>query len=243
MSKGRSILFVFAHPDDEAHWGSGAAIRCHDEGARTVLVTLTRGERGTNGGICSNEELPGVREQELREAARILKFDALEILPYVDKEVPNIAPDEIRRVLVERIRRERPDVLITFDPHGITHHLDHIALSRFVTEAMPAAADGRWYPELGAAYAVPRLLWTPPVMPWDKEPFPPRPGVDFLIDTTAWWRERRQALEAHRTQGATLHKLYFSQPNCEQMLSFDVLRQGFGPPLPRRPSDDIFENL
>ena len=149
MSKGRSILFVFAHPDDEAHWGSGVAIRCHDEGARTVLVTLTRGERGTNGGICSNEELPGVREQELREAARILKFDALEILPYVDKEVPNIAPDEIRRVLVERIRRERPDVLITFDPHGITYHLDHIALSRFVTEAIPAAADRRWYPELG----------------------------------------------------------------------------------------------
>src|SRR6185295_14378743 len=204
MITRRSILFVFAHPDDESHWGSGVAIRCHDEGARTVLVTLTRGGRGTTGGLCSTEELPGVREQELREAARILKFDALELLPYEDKEVPNIPPDEIRRLLVGLIRRERPSVLVTFDPHGITYHLDHIALSRFVTEAIPAAADGRWYPELGDPYAVPRLLWTPPVMPWDKEPFPPRPGVDFLIDTARWWRERRQALEAHRTQRVVL---------------------------------------
>ena len=151
MTRKRTILFVFAHPDDESHWGSGVAIRCHDEGARTVLVTMTRGERGTTGGICSTEELSAVREAELREASRILKFDSLEILPYLDKEVPNIAPDEVRRLLVERIRRERPDVLVTFDPHGITYHLDHIALSRFVTEAIPAAADPRWYPELGEA--------------------------------------------------------------------------------------------
>ena len=243
MTTGRSLLFVFAHPDDESHWGSGVAIRYHDEGARTVLVTATRGGRGTTGGLCSTEELTTVREQELREAARILKFDALELLPYDDKEVPNIPTDEIRRTLVRLIRRERPSVLVTFDPHGITLHLDHIALSRFVTEAIPAAADPRWYPELGEPYVVPRLLWTPPVMPWDEGEFPPRPGVDFLIDTAPWWRVRRQALEAHRTQRVTLDKLYLQQPNCEQMLSFDILRQAFGPRLAHRPADDVFEGL
>jgi LmbE family N-acetylglucosaminyl deacetylase len=243
MPTGRSILFVFAHPDDESHWGSGVAICCHDEGVRTVLVTATQGGRGTTGGLCSPEDLPGVREQELREAARILGFDALELLPYADKEVPNIPLDEIRRTLVTLIRRERPSILVTFDPHGVTQHLDHIALSRFVTEAIPAAADPRWYPESGEPYDVPRLLWTPPVMPWDKGAFAPRPGVDFLIDTSARWRERRQALEAHRTQRATLDKLYLQQPNCEQMLSFDVLRQAFGPPIPHRPADDVFAGL
>lgn len=239
----RSILFVFAHPDDESHWGSGVAIRYRDEGVRTVLVTATRGGRGTNGGICTNEELTQVREEELREAARILKFDEVEILPYEDKEVPAIKPDEIRRTLVGVIRRERPTILVTFDPDGITLHADHIALSRFVTDAIPAAADSRWFPELGAPYQVPRLLWTPPVMPWDEGAFPPRPGVDFLIDTSAWWRQRAEALSAHRTQRATLDKLYLKQPNCEQMLSFDVLRQAFGPPIAQRPAADIFEGL
>ena len=112
-----------------------------------------------------------------------------------------------------------------------------------MTEAIPAAADPRWYPDLGEPYAVPRLLWTPPVMPWDKEPFPPRPGVDFLIDTAPWWRDRRQALEAHRTQRVTIDKLYLTQPNCEEMLSFDVLRQGFGPPLLHQPEADVFTGL
>jgi LmbE family N-acetylglucosaminyl deacetylase len=243
MTEARSILFVFAHPDDESHWGSGVALRCHDEGARTVLLTVTRGGRGTTGGLCSTDELPALRERELREAARILKFDEVEILPYEDKEVPNIKTDEIRRTLVAIIRRVRPSILVTFDPDGITLHLDHIALSRFVTDAIPAAADSRWFPELGEAYDVPRLLWTPPVMPWDEGDFPPRAGVDFLIDTSAWWRERAQALAAHRTQRVTLEKLYLNHPRCEQMLSFDVLRQAWGPPLRQRPCSDVFAGI
>jgi LmbE family N-acetylglucosaminyl deacetylase len=193
--------------------------------------------------LCSTDELPALRERELREAARILKFDEVEILPYEDKEVPNIKTDEIRRTLVAIIRRVRPSILVTFDPDGITLHLDHIALSRFVTDAIPAAADPRWFPELGEAYVVPRLLWTPPVMPWDEGDFPPRAGVDFLIDTSAWWRERAQALAAHRTQRVTLEKLYLNHPRCEQMLSFDVLRQAWGPPLRRRPCSDVFAGI
>ena len=242
-STGRSILFVFAHPDDEGHWGSGVAIRCHDEGARTVLVTATRGERGTAGNLCSVEELPRVREEELRGAARILKFDDLQILEYKDKELTSAPPDEIRRTLVGIVRRERPSIVVTFDPNGITLHVDHLAISRFVSDALPAAADPRFYPDLGETYDVPRLLWTPPVLPWDEGEFPPRPGVDFLIETSAWWRERADALRAHRTQRATLEKLYLNQPNCEQMLSFDILRQAWGPPLTRRPADDVFAGM
>jgi LmbE family N-acetylglucosaminyl deacetylase len=239
----RTVLFVFAHPDDESHWGSGVALTCHEEGARTVLLTATRGERGTTGNLCTPEELARVREEELREAARILKFDELRLLSYTDKELPAAPPDQIRRALVEVIRLERPSIVVTFDPNGITLHIDHLALSRFVTDAIAAAADPRWFPELGAPHHVARLLWTPAVMPWDEGEFPPRPSVDFMIDTTRWWRERAAALSAHRTQRATLEKLYLKHPRCEQMLSFDVLRQAWGPPLTSRPATDIFAGL
>jgi LmbE family N-acetylglucosaminyl deacetylase len=239
----RSILFVFAHPDDESHWGSGIAARCHDEGARTVLVTATLGGRGTTGGLCSVDELPRVREQELREAARILGFDALEILPYADKELVDAPPQEIGRALVAIIRRERPAVVVTFDPNGLTMHIDHLAISRFTSDAIAAAADPRWFSELGPAHAVSRLLWTPPVMPWDEGDFAPRPGVDFLIDTARWWRQRAQALGAHRTQHVTLDKLYLKRPDAERLLSFDVLRQAWGPALHNRPADDLFAGI
>ena len=185
----------------------------------------------------------GVREQELRDAARVLRFDSLEILPYEDKELPNAPPDEIRRALVAAIRRERPSIVVTFDPNGLTMHLDHLAISRFTSDAIAAAADPRWLPELGPEHVVMRLLWTAPVMPWDEGDFAPRPGVDFLVDTSKWWRQRAEALSAHRTQRATLDKLYLKQPNVEHLLSFDVLRQAWGPALDRRPADDVFAGL
>ena len=239
----RSILFVFAHPDDESHWGSGIALRSHDEGARTVLVTATRGGRGTTGGLCTVEELPGIREQELREAARILQFDELEFLPYADKELANAPHEEIRRTLVAIIRRERPPVVVTFDPNGMTLHADHLAISRFTSDAIAAAADPRWLPELGPPHIVARLLWTPPCVPWQGGEFPPLPGVDFLIDTARWWKQRQQALAAHRTQHVVLDKLYLKRPDVEQLLSFDVMRQAWGPPLETRPADDVFAGI
>ncbi len=237
------MLFVFAHPDDESHWSSGIALRCHAEGVRTVLVTATRGGRGTTGDLCSVEELPRVREQELREAARALQFDSLEILPYVDKELATAPPEEIRRSLVSVIRRERPSIVVTFDPHGLTNHIDHLAISRFTSDAIGAAADPRWLPEIGTPHSVTRLLWTAPVMPWDEGDFRPRPGVDFLVDTARWWQQRAQALAAHKTQRATLDKLYLKQPNVERLLSFDILREAWGPPLASRPADDVFAGI
>ena len=239
----KSILFVFAHPDDESHWSSGIALRCHDEGGRTVLVTATRGGRGTTGGLCSVEELPAVREAELREAARILKFDDLILLPYEDKEVTGVPHEEIRRTLVDIIRRERPPVVVTFDPNGMTLHPDHLAISRFTSDAVAAASDPRWLPELGPPHTVSRLLWTPPVVPWQGGEFPPLGGVDFLVDTSRWWQQRARALEAHKTQRAVLDKLYLKRPDTEYLLSFDVLRQGWGPPIETRPADDVFAGL
>jgi LmbE family N-acetylglucosaminyl deacetylase len=239
----RSILFVFAHPDDESHWGSGIAARYHDEGTRTVLVTATRGERGTTGDLCSVAELPRVREQELREAVRILQFDELHLLPYQDKQLTNAPPDEIRRTLVTVIRRERPPVVVTFDPNGFNLHTDHLAISRFTSDAVAAAADPRWSPELGAAHDVKRLLWVPTLEPWQDGDFRSLAGVDFLIDTAGWWQRRAKALAAHRTQHVLLEKLYLSRPDVEQILGFDVLRQAWGPALAQRPANDVFAGV
>jgi N-acetylglucosamine malate deacetylase 2 len=239
----RSILFVFAHPDDESHWGSGIAARYHDEGTRTVLVTATRGERGTTGDLCTVEELPRVREQELREAVRILQFDELHLLPYQDKQLANAPPEEIRRTLVTIIRRERPPIVVTFDPNGFNLHTDHLAISRFTSDAVAAAADPRWLPETGPPHEVARLLWVPTLEPWQASDFTPLASADFLIDTAKWWQRRAQALSAHRTQHVLLNKLYLKRPDVEQILGFDVLRQAWGPAIHPRPATDLFAGI
>lgn len=244
----RTILFSFAHPDDESFSGVGTAMKYAAEGARVVLATATLGERGKVGNppVCAPEDLAEVRERELREAMRIAGIDELHLLGYRDQELSKAPPDEIRRVLVSLIRRVRPDVVITFDPNGFNAHSDHVAISRFTTEAINAAADARWHAGAGHPHRVARLLWTPPIGPWDAARNPvlaDHPGVDFVIDVSAWRDRRAAALRAHRTQHLSVDRYFFSQPDWERMLDMETWRQASGPPLTRRPLADIFDGI
>ena len=243
----RSILFAFAHPDDESFWGAGVAARYHAEGARVILVTATRGERGSTGSppLCAIEELPQVREAELREAARIAHFDPVYFLDYADQTLSSADADDVRRKLVRLLRAHRPAVVVTFDPDGANRHPDHIAISRFTSDAIAAAADSRWYPELGSPHAVARLLWTPTLRPWDvvAASLADTPSVDFAIDTSRWRAVRRAALAAHRTQRESIGRLFLNRPDVELIFDVEVFRHAFGPPLRSRPAGDLFEGI
>lgn len=45
MAERRSLLFIFAHPDDESFGAAGTACRYSYEGARVTLVTAMRETR------------------------------------------------------------------------------------------------------------------------------------------------------------------------------------------------------
>jgi LmbE family N-acetylglucosaminyl deacetylase len=263
----KTLLFIFAHPDDESFSGAGTAMKYGAAGARTVLVTATLGERGKTGDppVCTVADLPACRERELREASRIIGFDELHLLGYRDRELAGAPPDEIRRALVSLIRRVKPSVVFTFDPNGFNAHPDHVAISRFTSDAIAAAADPRWYPDVAGSrdeappwstdaaesrdqksYGVPRLLWTPPVAPWDEVARRPdnEPGTDFVIDVTPWLDRRVAALRAHRSQHLSIDRLFFDRPEVDRILQSEIWRQAWGPKIDgERPARDIFRSL
>src|SRR5262245_61575138 len=143
-----AMLFIFAHPDDESFSGAGTAMKYAADGVRTILLTATRGERGKCGDppLCTPDELGAWREQELRNAAAIIGFDELHLLDYRDRELAEAPPADVRRAIVEVIRRTRPALVLTFDPNGFNVHPDHVAISRFASESIGAADDPRWCP-------------------------------------------------------------------------------------------------
>ena len=241
----RSILFSFAHPDDESFCGVGLAARCLSEGATVALLTATRGEEGKRGEppICSPEELPARREAELRAAAAAVGIPHVHLLDYRDRQLSDADPLEVRRHLVSVIRRHRPQVVVTFDPNGFNQHPDHVAISRFTSDAIAVAADPRWLPEEGAAHGVQRLLWTPPMPPWESAGLARpggAPGLDFIIDTSAWREVKAAALRAHRTQHLSIDRCFFSRPDVDRILSAEAYRHAWGPPLAHRPAPDVF---
>jgi LmbE family N-acetylglucosaminyl deacetylase len=248
MAEPPTLLFIFAHPDDESFSGAGTAMKCAAAGARTVLVTATLGERGKAGDppVCAPGELAACRDGELRQAAAIIGFDELHLLGYRDRELADAPRDEIRGALVTHIRRLKPAIVLTFDPNGVNAHPDHIAISRFASDAITAAADPRWHRDAGPSHAVPRVLWTPPITPWDaasSDHIDEQPGADFVIDVSAWRERRIGALRAHRSQHLSIDRHFFSKPNLDRILATEIWREAWGPPLPERPARDVLINV
>ena len=151
-----SLMAVFAHPDDESFGIGGTLARYGaDPGVRVVLVCATRGEAGeiSNPELASSERLGEVREQELRCACRTLGVEDLFFLDYRDSGMAGTAENEDPRALaqadfdeavgkiVAHIRREQPDVVVTFDENGGYGHPDHIAIHHLTKAAFAAAAD------------------------------------------------------------------------------------------------------
>ena len=138
MQDKRVILGVFAHPDDETSGCGGTFTRYAREGVDVFNVTATRGELGTlgTGGLqIEREELPQVRERELRGALERYGANPPIILGYRDQEVKDADPEELTGKVHAVMAELTPDVVITFGPLGISRHDDHIALHRAAVAA------------------------------------------------------------------------------------------------------------
>ena len=135
-----SILAVFAHPDDEAYLAGALMARAVDEGRRVVCVTATRGELGfADDDPRSAEERAAVRTAEMAACLGILGVEEHHWLDLPDgagEEVPDEVP--VARI-AELIDEIRPDTTLTFGPDGQTYHVDHMAISRWTTQAVATA--------------------------------------------------------------------------------------------------------
>ncbi len=243
----QSLLICGAHPDDETFF-AGTMAKYVSEGVRVAILCGTRGERGATAGLCTIDELPKVREAELRESMQILGLNAQDVhfLPYEDQKLLDAPLDEVRRSIVEVVRSIRPQVVVSFDLQGNNGHPDHVAMSRFTSDALAAAADPRWYTDTGEAFQVPRLLWAPPIRPWTlpaSTDLRRCEAVDFLIDTRQWADRKSEAIRAHRTQLPGIKTLYFEDGSPEFTLNQEAFRIAFGPRPAALPSGDLFEGL
>ena len=144
----RTLMAIFAHPDDEAFGTGGTLARYAAEGCGVYLVTATRGEAGqiVESDLATAANLPYVREQELRCACEIYGIHPPLFLGYVDGQLPIVHQGQAVGKLVRIIRKLRPQVVITFGPDGIYGHYDHVAVHRWATIAVNLAADHDCFP-------------------------------------------------------------------------------------------------
>lgn len=131
--RGRSLLAVFAHPDDESIACGGLLAWCARLGADVALLCMTRGEHGRGGGDAGR-----TRSRELAAAARTLGIGALTLLDHEDGMLPWLSAETLRSAIAREIRARRPEVVVTFDADGLYWHPDHVAVHELTTAAVAA---------------------------------------------------------------------------------------------------------
>ena len=151
------VLFIGAHPDDEAFGLSTYGQWNEDAGVTTGVVTITRGEGGGN--AVGQEEGPALgllREAEERRAVGRSGIVNIYNLDEVDFYYTVSAPlteeiwgsRETLEKVVRVVRATRPDVITTMNPAPTPgNHGHHQVAARLAVEAFAAAADPAAFPD------------------------------------------------------------------------------------------------
>jgi len=249
----RTVLGVFAHPDDET-FGPGATLaRLAAEGNPVHLLTATRGEAGTIGRSSSlgRQELASVREAELIAACAALGILPPEILTLPDSGLARLEEETLLRPIVRKIRSVRPDILISFHAEGISGHADHRTVTARTLRAFELAADPAVWPYLGSPFA-PQRFWAYSISEsrarrvTTRRLFAvPDDAVDAVLDVRAYVQAKRAAVAAHATQKPFIDKLEQDLGGIDDYWAEEsfVLAATRAPLTGSRPVGDLFDGL
>jgi LmbE family N-acetylglucosaminyl deacetylase len=198
--KGKTILVVGAHPDDN-DFGAGATVaRAARQGAEVIYLLATTGQKGSSDETMTPEKLSPIRKKEQEEAASVLGVREVHFLDYVDGElVPDI---RLKEYVVQFIRRYRPDIVFTMDPSffyfkdlGFVNHSDHRAIGEATLDACyPLARDLLSFPEHARAGLKPHK-----VRELLLHSFVPE-NANLFVDVTDTFDLKIRALSHHKSQ-------------------------------------------
>ncbi len=187
-----TAMVIVAHPDDAEFLCGGTVAKWCAQGWTVYYVLVTSGDKGTHQPDLTSQELAAIREQEQRDACRVLGVREVLFLGYPDGFVQ--ADDELRGQVVRLMRRYRPDVVLTWDGfRSGFNHSDHRAVDIAARDAIyPAVRDHLYYPrdaEDGLeAHQVNELL-----LAGSDDP-------DYHVDISAYVETKLQAVLCHSSQ-------------------------------------------
>jgi LmbE family N-acetylglucosaminyl deacetylase len=209
------LMCITAHPDDECGAFGGALMQAHQRGVETSVVCLTEGRAASNRGTALDDnELAHMRKQEFASARRVLGVTHGEVLDYPDGGLVRQDFSAITTVLVERIRRFRPHVVLTFGGDGnVNLHPDHTMVCFFATAAFHWAGRSNFAPDQAGLlpYRPQKLYYA--VAPFlayaDKEEAPKiaRVPASLVLELGELKDKKLEAFMQHTSQAELLAKV------------------------------------
>lgn len=175
------LLAIFAHPDDAELLAGGTLAKAVDQGHRTTILDLTRGEMGSRG-------TPELRACEAAAAAAVLGVHERNNAGLPDGHLANT--DATRRVVIEAIRRARPRTVLL--PWKVGRHPDHRLASELIRDAC-FLSGLKNYPADGEPFKPSKLCYA---LAYREDPVTP----SFIVDTTAQFDRKLDAIRCYASQ-------------------------------------------
>ncbi len=192
-----TLMAIMAHPDDIDFGAAGSIAKWCAEGWTVYYVLATSGDKGTHEGL-TRQELAAMREEEQREAARVLGVKEVFFLGYPDGFLEATA--ELKGQIVRLLRKYKVDVVLTWDGfrRGF-NHTDHRNIGIATRDAIyPAVRDHLYYEEHAAegldAHQVNELL-----LAGAEDP-------DYFVNISGFIEKKVDAILCHRSQVSTRNR-------------------------------------
>jgi LmbE family N-acetylglucosaminyl deacetylase len=252
-----SLMMIVAHPDDED--GGMMTYESRGAGARTALLTLTRGEGGQNAMSSDTYDALGlIRTNELLRADEFSgteqwwgHFADYGFSKTKEEALTQWGHDQVLYDVVRAVRINRPLVLTSVFVGGITDgHGHHQVSGEMAQEAFTAAGDPSVFPDQIAAGLRP---WKPLAV-FARTPFAPVTAKGMYDYATGKWEPTRFYNYVSKEWSSSAPKADVTIPegNWDPVLGrsyFQMAREGWGeqrsqygggtPPLPG-PNDGTY---
>jgi LmbE family N-acetylglucosaminyl deacetylase len=182
-----TLVAIFAHPDDEA-FGPGGSLIHFAKTEAVYLLCVTNGDR------------PG-RKGELKRAAKVMGITKVDFLNFADGSLNNNNYHRLAQAIEKKLKQYRPQTVMTYEPRGVSGHIDHVAVSlvvSFVVKRLDFVKKVLYFCELKRTMKLLQknfgdyFIFVPPGYK--------RSEVDLVINTEAYWQTRLKAMACHRSQ-------------------------------------------
>ncbi|MBC9956003.1 PIG-L family deacetylase [Yimella sp. cx-51] len=221
-----TVVFVHAHPDDEATSTAGSMILASRQGIRVVVVYATGGEHGTvPADLPAGRTVADHRRDEAMASASVTGAARVEWLGYSDSGMHGWEQnghdgsfhgadvDEAAGRLAAILDEEQAQVLVGYDWHGGYGHPDHVQVHRVAHRAAELATRRPRLLEstmnrdaMREHFAQARAMGIDPG--WDvDEPMAdgnpiglPQREIHHRVDVSSTIADKRRALECHSSQ-------------------------------------------
>jgi LmbE family N-acetylglucosaminyl deacetylase len=192
MTPQVDLMVIGPHADDPEFGIAGTVAKWTLERKKVVYVICTNGDKGTSDIKLDRQELVKIREQEQKEAAKVLGVTDVVFLGFPDQGLEDNS--DFRKEIVRQIRIYKPEIVGTSDPYRkYLWHRDHRITGQVVLDAVyPFARDHLAYPDLLALGYKPHKVKE--VLTWGSE------DPNYWVDITDTFDTKIKALRCHKSQ-------------------------------------------